>query len=169
MELKPRIIILKSNNEDFVLSLKDVNTLVVAFQQKPVLEAETGQLINTDTGEIFTMQIIKKTQEIPAMVEWLDSEGDPAPVKLVTWSVANPTVGHLTDDPGADVNKKNFVADTVGTTQLSVTSFPEGADETDLSKQITVLGDIQVLPGDAETGEMTFGTPVDTVPAPPTP
>src|SRR5262252_2710663 len=99
----PRVMVLKSTDEEFVLHLKDWNTLVIAIKKAAISEAVAVQFINVETGEPTTMEILKKTQQVDLSVKFKDVDGDDAPVDgEPLWSIANGAIGHLVDDPGGN-------------------------------------------------------------------
>src|SRR5215831_12215209 len=108
-ESVPRILIVKATDEEFVLHMKDWNTLVIAIKKAAPSRAETVEFSNADTGEVINMLKLTTVQQCALSVDFLDAEGNPAPVDgAPVWSVANPQIGHVDVDT-TDAKKAIFV------------------------------------------------------------
>ncbi len=103
------------------------------------------------------MKPLTDNQKVTFSIAPKDRKGNPATLDgAPVWTNSNPNVGDLT--PAADGLSAEFVAKIPGTTTIAVTADADlGTGVTD----IAASADVTVIPGAAETLELTASDPVD--------
>ncbi len=100
------------------------------------------------------------TQEATGKVQPIDSKGNPAPVESgsVDYSIEDPTLVEVIEDPDDETKFKVKALGPVGVTRLSITA---DADLGEGVTQIQEFSAIEIRPAGAKGFGITFGEPTE--------
>ena len=96
------------------------------------------------------------TQKVPAFLEPVDKFGNPAEVENIVWTSSDPSIIDFTFDTESKKSAWLVASGGTGSVQVTVT-----ADATlgEGEKQLSAIVNIEVVPAEAVTLGVKFGTP----------